>query len=195
MSFDGAFLPISAGNSWLQYVGVHVSVLCICWTIQHHFPVRPLIQVPYLIMWNVEIFLLCFFQGSAEREAVATEEMSTLVNYVQPTKFNSFEASKSKKNCSEHWHTALTHPQILKLHFLPWLLPDSNWHFTSERHFSVIVPQSLGIGTNFLFLTDVTAKTKKVSNVPFGLFWYRSQRRETFRVHVLACYQRGIKMP
>ncbi|TKS86052.1 1-phosphatidylinositol 4,5-bisphosphate phosphodiesterase beta-2 [Collichthys lucidus] len=33
-------------------------------------------------------------KGSAEREAVATEEMSTLVNYVQPTKFNSFEASK-----------------------------------------------------------------------------------------------------
>lgn len=27
---------------------------------------------------------------------MATEEMSTLVNYVQPTKFNSFEASKSK---------------------------------------------------------------------------------------------------
>ncbi|KAM7408328.1 hypothetical protein PAMA_002162 [Pampus argenteus] len=34
-------------------------------------------------------------KGSAEREAVATEEMSTLVNYVQPTKFNSFEASKN----------------------------------------------------------------------------------------------------
>uniref|UniRef100_A0A3P9N9V2 Phosphoinositide phospholipase C n=1 Tax=Poecilia reticulata TaxID=8081 RepID=A0A3P9N9V2_POERE len=34
--------------------------------------------------------------GSAEREAVATEEMSTLVNYVQPTKFNSFEASKTR---------------------------------------------------------------------------------------------------
>lgn len=33
-------------------------------------------------------------KGSAEREAVAAEEMSTLVNYVQPTKFNSFEASK-----------------------------------------------------------------------------------------------------
>uniref|UniRef100_A0A3Q0QNY0 Phosphoinositide phospholipase C n=1 Tax=Amphilophus citrinellus TaxID=61819 RepID=A0A3Q0QNY0_AMPCI len=31
-----------------------------------------------------------------EREAVATEEMSTLVNYVQPTKFNSFEASKTR---------------------------------------------------------------------------------------------------
>lgn len=40
-------------------------------------------------------------QGSAEREAVATEEMSTLVNYVQPTKFNSFEASKSKESGSE----------------------------------------------------------------------------------------------
>uniref|UniRef100_A0A8C7W450 Phosphoinositide phospholipase C n=1 Tax=Oncorhynchus mykiss TaxID=8022 RepID=A0A8C7W450_ONCMY len=34
-------------------------------------------------------------EGTAEeREAIATEEMSTLVNYVQPTKFNSFEASK-----------------------------------------------------------------------------------------------------
>uniref|UniRef100_A0A8C8DQ71 Phosphoinositide phospholipase C n=1 Tax=Oryzias sinensis TaxID=183150 RepID=A0A8C8DQ71_9TELE len=33
-------------------------------------------------------------KGSAEREAVATEEMSTLVNYVQPTKFNSFEAAR-----------------------------------------------------------------------------------------------------
>uniref|UniRef100_A0A8C5GV65 Phosphoinositide phospholipase C n=1 Tax=Gouania willdenowi TaxID=441366 RepID=A0A8C5GV65_GOUWI len=33
-------------------------------------------------------------EGSAEREAVATEEMSTLVNYVQPTKFNSFEAAR-----------------------------------------------------------------------------------------------------
>uniref|UniRef100_A0A8C9Z589 Phosphoinositide phospholipase C n=1 Tax=Sander lucioperca TaxID=283035 RepID=A0A8C9Z589_SANLU len=31
-----------------------------------------------------------------KREAVATEEMSTLVNYVQPTKFNSFEASKTR---------------------------------------------------------------------------------------------------
>ncbi|CAL8257988.1 unnamed protein product [Arctogadus glacialis] len=37
-------------------------------------------------------------KGSAEREAVATEEMSTLVNYVQPTKFNSFEASKSLRS-------------------------------------------------------------------------------------------------
>ncbi|CDQ96817.1 unnamed protein product [Oncorhynchus mykiss] len=34
-------------------------------------------------------------EGTAEeREAIATEEMSTLVNYVQPTKFNSFESSK-----------------------------------------------------------------------------------------------------
>ncbi|KAJ7991071.1 hypothetical protein DPEC_G00293430 [Dallia pectoralis] len=34
-------------------------------------------------------------EGTAEeREAIATEEMSTLVNYVQPTKFNTFEASK-----------------------------------------------------------------------------------------------------
>ncbi|XP_075899111.1 1-phosphatidylinositol 4,5-bisphosphate phosphodiesterase beta-1 isoform X1 [Nelusetta ayraudi] len=38
-------------------------------------------------------------KGSSEREAVATEEMSTLVNYVQPTKFNSFEASKKAARC------------------------------------------------------------------------------------------------
>ncbi|XP_054654443.1 1-phosphatidylinositol 4,5-bisphosphate phosphodiesterase beta-1 isoform X2 [Dunckerocampus dactyliophorus] len=38
-------------------------------------------------------------KGSAEREAVATEEMSTLVNYVQPTKFNSFESSKKAARC------------------------------------------------------------------------------------------------
>uniref|UniRef100_A0A3Q3MZX7 Phosphoinositide phospholipase C n=1 Tax=Mastacembelus armatus TaxID=205130 RepID=A0A3Q3MZX7_9TELE len=35
----------------------------------------------------------------SSREAVATEEMSTLVNYVQPTKFNSFEASKKAARC------------------------------------------------------------------------------------------------
>ncbi|XP_030622772.1 1-phosphatidylinositol 4,5-bisphosphate phosphodiesterase beta-1 [Chanos chanos] len=33
-------------------------------------------------------------EGTAGSEAFATEEMSTLVNYIQPTKFNSFEASK-----------------------------------------------------------------------------------------------------
>lgn len=38
-------------------------------------------------------------KGSVEREAVAAEEMSTLVNYVQPTKFNSFEASKKAARC------------------------------------------------------------------------------------------------
>ncbi|KAJ8387850.1 hypothetical protein AAFF_G00149990 [Aldrovandia affinis] len=33
-------------------------------------------------------------EGPSEREACATEEMSTLVNYVQPVKFHTFEASK-----------------------------------------------------------------------------------------------------
>lgn len=50
---------------------------------------------------------MVFPQGSSEREAIATEEMSTLVNYVQPTKFNAFEASKSKKSWTEndtYWH-------------------------------------------------------------------------------------------
>ncbi|KPP73883.1 1-phosphatidylinositol 4,5-bisphosphate phosphodiesterase beta-1-like, partial [Scleropages formosus] len=35
-----------------------------------------------------------YYTGTAGREAVATEEMSTLVNYIQPTKFHSFEVSK-----------------------------------------------------------------------------------------------------
>lgn len=37
-------------------------------------------------------------QGTAGSEAFATEEMSTLVNYIQPTKFHSFETSKSEQN-------------------------------------------------------------------------------------------------
>uniref|UniRef100_A0A673LP45 Phosphoinositide phospholipase C n=1 Tax=Sinocyclocheilus rhinocerous TaxID=307959 RepID=A0A673LP45_9TELE len=36
-------------------------------------------------------------EGTAGSEAFATEEMSTLVNYIQPTKFHSFEISKSNK--------------------------------------------------------------------------------------------------
>lgn len=35
-------------------------------------------------------------QGTAGSEAMATEEMSNLVNYIQPVKFESFEVSKSK---------------------------------------------------------------------------------------------------
>uniref|UniRef100_A0AAR2KHU3 Phosphoinositide phospholipase C n=1 Tax=Pygocentrus nattereri TaxID=42514 RepID=A0AAR2KHU3_PYGNA len=35
-------------------------------------------------------------EGTAGSEAFATEEMSNLVNYIQPVKFNSFEMSKSK---------------------------------------------------------------------------------------------------
>uniref|UniRef100_A0A8C9VCB3 Phosphoinositide phospholipase C n=1 Tax=Scleropages formosus TaxID=113540 RepID=A0A8C9VCB3_SCLFO len=40
-------------------------------------------------------------EGTAGREAVATEEMSTLVNYIQPTKFHSFEVSKSERPCQD----------------------------------------------------------------------------------------------
>ncbi|XP_065111125.1 1-phosphatidylinositol 4,5-bisphosphate phosphodiesterase beta-1 isoform X2 [Paramisgurnus dabryanus] len=36
-------------------------------------------------------------EGTAGSEAFATEEMSTLVNYIQPTKFHSFEISKKTK--------------------------------------------------------------------------------------------------
>lgn len=42
------------------------------------------------------IYFMCFHtQGTAGSEAFATEEMSNLVIYIQPVKFNSFEASKS----------------------------------------------------------------------------------------------------
>lgn len=42
------------------------------------------------------LLTLHLVQGTAGSEAFATEEMSNLVNYVQPVKFTSFEASKSK---------------------------------------------------------------------------------------------------
>lgn len=39
---------------------------------------------------------VCFhLQGTAGSEAFATEEMSNLVIYIQPVKFNSFEGSRS----------------------------------------------------------------------------------------------------
>lgn len=45
--------------------------------------------------------LVCFHvQGTAGSEASATEEMSNLVIYVQPVKFNSFEGSKSMQKQS-----------------------------------------------------------------------------------------------
>lgn len=44
------------------------------------------------------LFCVCFHvQGTAGSEAFATEEMSNLVIYIQPVKFNSFEGSKSKQ--------------------------------------------------------------------------------------------------
>lgn len=48
-------------------------------------------QFIHLMRW-----FCVFFQGTAGSEAFATEEMSTLVNYIQPTKFHSFEVSKSE---------------------------------------------------------------------------------------------------
>uniref|UniRef100_A0A8C1ZL17 Phosphoinositide phospholipase C n=1 Tax=Cyprinus carpio TaxID=7962 RepID=A0A8C1ZL17_CYPCA len=49
-------------------------------------------------------------EGTAGCEAFATEEMSTLVNYIQPTKFHSFEISKSNYQMSSFVETkALEH--------------------------------------------------------------------------------------
>uniref|UniRef100_A0A8B9LL11 Phosphoinositide phospholipase C n=1 Tax=Astyanax mexicanus TaxID=7994 RepID=A0A8B9LL11_ASTMX len=44
-------------------------------------------------------------KGTAGSEAFATEEMSTLVNYIQPTKFHSFETSKSDYQMSSFVET------------------------------------------------------------------------------------------
>lgn len=43
----------------------------------------------------LRVFMRFHVQGTAGSEAFATEEMSNLVIYIQPVKFNSFEASKS----------------------------------------------------------------------------------------------------
>lgn len=53
-------------------------------------------------------------QGTAGSEAFATEEMSNLVIYIQPVKFNSFEASKSNNPLTKavgltHWSTVALH--------------------------------------------------------------------------------------
>lgn len=44
---------------------------------------------------NIWLTVCLHVQGTAGSEAFATEEMSNLVIYIQPVKFNSFEASKS----------------------------------------------------------------------------------------------------
>ena len=45
-------------------------------------------------------------QGTASSEVMATEEMSTLVNYIEPVKFKTFEVASSKG----HTHTqSLSH--------------------------------------------------------------------------------------
>lgn len=44
-------------------------------------------------MWIIAFF---FSQGTASTEALATEEMSNLVNYIQPVKFKSFKESAGK---------------------------------------------------------------------------------------------------
>lgn len=54
----------------------------------------------------------CHVQGTAGSEAFATEEMSNLVIYIQPVKFNSFEASKSMWE----WWTFIVHIVTNNLH-------------------------------------------------------------------------------
>lgn len=51
---------------------------------------------------HLSVCMCVILQGTAGSEAFATEEMSNLVIYIQPVKFNSFEASKSMKNNVVH---------------------------------------------------------------------------------------------
>ncbi|XP_041927738.1 1-phosphatidylinositol 4,5-bisphosphate phosphodiesterase beta-1 isoform X1 [Alosa sapidissima] len=52
-------------------------------------------------------------EGTAGSEAIATEEMSNLVNYIQPTKFNSFESSK--KNSRSYQMSSFVETKALEL--------------------------------------------------------------------------------
>jgi hypothetical protein len=63
-----------------------------------HFPEELTLHSVRLTLKMFIIFYVCF-QGTAGSEAMATEEMSNLVNYIQPVKFESFEISKSKTSC------------------------------------------------------------------------------------------------
>lgn len=44
----------------------------------------------------VHLWRVSLFQGTAYSEVNATEEMSTLVNYIEPVKFKSFEVAASE---------------------------------------------------------------------------------------------------
>lgn len=57
----------------------------------------------------VGVYVCVHTQGTAGSEAFATEEMSNLVIYIQPVKFNSFEASKSQW---DQWLNATQHRSI-----------------------------------------------------------------------------------
>lgn len=45
------------------------------------------------LSWGIKVSV---FQGTAYSEVNATEEMSTLVNYIEPVKFKSFEVARSE---------------------------------------------------------------------------------------------------
>lgn len=55
------------------------------------------------------VYVCVHIQGTAGSEAFATEEMSNLVIYIQPVKFNSFEASKSQW---DQWLNSTQHCSI-----------------------------------------------------------------------------------
>lgn len=62
---------------------------------------------------------VCFHeQGTAGSEAFATEEMSNLVIYIQPVKFNSFEASKSTYRVHKGAANPLKHSNVVVLKLL-----------------------------------------------------------------------------
>uniref|UniRef100_A0A8C3APJ6 Phosphoinositide phospholipase C n=1 Tax=Cyclopterus lumpus TaxID=8103 RepID=A0A8C3APJ6_CYCLU len=57
--------------------------------------------------WNLDYLgtitcsVICLLQGTASSEVNATEEMSTLVNYIEPVKFKSFEVANKRRKFFE----------------------------------------------------------------------------------------------
>lgn len=51
---------------------------------------------PQGVLGALGVILGCGAQGTASSEVTATEEMSTLVNYIEPVKFKSFQAASSQ---------------------------------------------------------------------------------------------------
>lgn len=86
-------------------------------------------------------------QGTASSEVNATEEMSTLVNYVEPVKFKSFEVATSELLCVF---------EILKNEWLPVNISTetSQYKWTSFFHVFLFLLREKQVFWNVIFCGD-----------------------------------------